>query len=200
VLSALAVGGARWSSKERVRLTVSRHRTQPIAKSGFLFKQGGTVKSVKRRWFVLRGNLLSYYQTENDKDGPWRAALCGPHTLGHARLTDVRWCDATPTALGTIDLNKCSGLKLVDDERRGVRPNSFELVTAKRIYVISAETPEERNDWKMIIEDTIPEEPQMDDEEAVRGHPATVSLSLYVCVCVCLLVSWWAREEETCGH
>ena len=42
--------------------------SQPIAKAGFLAKTGGTVKSVKRRWFVLRGNLLSYFQTENDKE------------------------------------------------------------------------------------------------------------------------------------
>ena len=52
-----------------------------------------------------------------------------------------------------------------------MRPNSFELITPKRTYVISADTPEERSEWKTIIEDTIPEEPQVDDEEAVRSPP-----------------------------
>ena len=72
-------------------------------------------------------------------------------------------------ALGTIDLNRCTGLKVVDAERRGVRPNSFELITSKRVYLISAETPEDRDEWKVIIEDTIPEDPQIDaeDEEEV---------------------------------
>ena len=57
---------------------------QPIAKAGFLFKQGGSVKTVKRRWFVLRGNLLSYYQTEKDKDGEHPCAV-GARPLGFAR-------------------------------------------------------------------------------------------------------------------
>jgi len=42
-------------------------RPQPIDKQGWLSKTGGTIKTVKRRWFVLRGTLLSYFQTEQDK-------------------------------------------------------------------------------------------------------------------------------------
>jgi len=68
-------------------------------------------------------------------------------------------------ALGTIDLKKCTGLRTIEEERRGYRPYSFELVTPRRVYVIIAETPEDREEWQRAIADVIPEEPEIDDEE-----------------------------------
>jgi len=37
-----------------------------IVKSGYLIKQGDTVKNWKKRWFVLRNSSLAYYKTKDD--------------------------------------------------------------------------------------------------------------------------------------
>jgi len=42
---------------------------QPVAKQGFLVKQGRIVRNSKQRWFVLKGSILLYQKTEKDKQG-----------------------------------------------------------------------------------------------------------------------------------
>lgn len=39
-----------------------------ISKEGWCQKEGGAIKTVKMRWFVLRGNTLHYYTKENGKE------------------------------------------------------------------------------------------------------------------------------------
>lgn len=40
----------------------------PADKEGYLLKRGEYNKGYQRRWFVLKGNLLFYYEKRNDKD------------------------------------------------------------------------------------------------------------------------------------
>ena len=37
----------------------------PVLKEGFLVKQGGLVKNWKKRWFVLQGNNLQYFENDD---------------------------------------------------------------------------------------------------------------------------------------
>lgn len=40
----------------------------PVDKSGFLYKKGERNASYHRRWFVLKGNMLFYYDSEDSKE------------------------------------------------------------------------------------------------------------------------------------
>ena len=42
--------------------------SSPIDKEGYLLKKGDVGKSVQRRWFVLKGNLLFYFEKKQDKE------------------------------------------------------------------------------------------------------------------------------------
>merc|ERR1711934_324308 len=37
-------------------------------KDGFLTKQGGSIKTWKKRWFVLKGDTLYYFKTQKDPE------------------------------------------------------------------------------------------------------------------------------------
>jgi len=47
-------------------LRISVASLNPADKEGFLTKQGGSIKTWKRRWFVLKGKKLVYFKTRND--------------------------------------------------------------------------------------------------------------------------------------
>jgi hypothetical protein len=47
-------------------LRISVASLNPADKEGFLTKQGGSIKTWKRRWFVLKGKRLVYFKTRND--------------------------------------------------------------------------------------------------------------------------------------
>lgn len=42
--------------------------SSPVDKEGYLSKKSGDVKSYQRRWFVLKGNLLFYFEKKQDRD------------------------------------------------------------------------------------------------------------------------------------
>ncbi len=42
--------------------------TQRVDKQGYLFKKGFLNTAYKRRWFVLKGNLLFYFKDEKDSE------------------------------------------------------------------------------------------------------------------------------------
>ena len=39
-----------------------------IDREGFLYKRGEVNRSFQRRWFVLKGNLLFYFDKKDDKE------------------------------------------------------------------------------------------------------------------------------------
>lgn len=49
-------------------LKVSVASLNPADKEGFLTKQGGSIKTWKRRWFVLKNKRLFYFKTRNDTE------------------------------------------------------------------------------------------------------------------------------------
>ena len=58
--------GKKQKGAELAELQVSVASLEPHDKDGFLTKQGGAIKTWKRRWFVLKGNKLWYFKTKTD--------------------------------------------------------------------------------------------------------------------------------------
>ena len=85
---------------------------------GWLSKKGNLRKSWKRRWFVLKNNVLSYY--ENDKTG---------------------------SALAYIPLRDCSGVSQLAESETGGSKNSFKLEHNSRTYYLSADNVQEYERW-----------------------------------------------------
>jgi len=91
---------------------------------GWLSKEGGSIKTWKRRYFVLKDGVLAYYKTEsefNKKEEPQ----------------------------GRIPLNNSYGVKAA--ERRG-KKNYFEIIMPSRVYAFTADKAEERDNWTAALQ------------------------------------------------
>ncbi|ESO96828.1 hypothetical protein LOTGIDRAFT_73973, partial [Lottia gigantea] len=86
-------------------------------KCGFCVKQGAVRKSWKRRFFILHEEGLSYFRSEHDKT-PIRT------------IPSYDILEAKETTSSNVN-----------------RDNLFELITAKRIFYIQCDTPEEVRSW-----------------------------------------------------
>ena len=54
------------NSEHQQQQTELQQQQQGIIKSGWLIKQGGVVKSWLRRWFVIRGDKMFYYTSDDE--------------------------------------------------------------------------------------------------------------------------------------
>ncbi|KAK3084633.1 hypothetical protein FSP39_016602 [Pinctada imbricata] len=59
----------------------------PADKEGILMKKGEVNKGYQKRWFVLKGNLLFYYEKRNDKE-PIGLIICEGCTIELSENTD----------------------------------------------------------------------------------------------------------------
>jgi len=94
---------------------------------GFLTKQGGKTKSWKRRWFVFRGNTISYYKKKTDSE-----------------------------ELGVISLRSLTEAgSSIKDELPLEIPNGFAIITPERTYYLGADTAEKRVEWVEVLKNYI---------------------------------------------
>jgi len=90
-----------------------------VSKEGFLRKQGGSIKTWKKRLFVLQGSDLAYFEVDKTK----------------GRILK-----------GRIDLSMATGVKAMPRTGNGAS-YCFRIPTPEREYIIAAETEEERGGW-----------------------------------------------------
>lgn len=64
----------------------------PVDKEGWLFKRGELNKGYQKRWFVLKGNLLFYFDRKGDKEP------LGVVILEGCSIGAYGFCVRTPTA------------------------------------------------------------------------------------------------------
>ena len=102
--------------------------------TGYLWKEGQVMRSMKRRYFVLEGTVLSYYpDAEKARAGPPKGSL----DVVSARLP------ATPGATTSARLTASA---------RSVRGCPFEVYASNcRLLKCEAETPEARDAWLRAI-------------------------------------------------
>eukprot|EP01115_Flamella_aegyptia_P012516 TRINITY_DN62681_c0_g1_i1.p1 TRINITY_DN62681_c0_g1~~TRINITY_DN62681_c0_g1_i1.p1 ORF type:complete len:461 (-),score=166.48 TRINITY_DN62681_c0_g1_i1:165-1547(-) len=86
----------------------------PPDKDGYLTKQGGTIKTWKKRYFILKDKTLFYYKTPKDQ-----------------------------VFTGRLELEATSLVK----EEPQKKKTMFSITTAKRIYYMYAERPEQMKEW-----------------------------------------------------
>ena len=53
------------NSQQQETFTLYRQK-QDMMKTGWLFKQGGVIKSWHKRWFVIKGDQLLYYTNQDE--------------------------------------------------------------------------------------------------------------------------------------
>mmetsp|Transcript_36493 Transcript_36493/g.91470 ORF Transcript_36493/g.91470 Transcript_36493/m.91470 type:complete len:460 (-) Transcript_36493:145-1524(-) len=87
------------------------------SKEGFLTKQGGSIKTWKKRWFVLKGDTLYYFKTQKDQD-----------------------------VTGVIKVDSSTECKL-EPQKRKKGAYYFSVNTPNRKYMIHAETEECARQW-----------------------------------------------------
>ena len=63
--------------------------SSPVDKEGYLQKKGDLNRDVQRRWFVLKGNLLFYFQKKQDKEplGVIVLEACSVQVSAHGRYS-----------------------------------------------------------------------------------------------------------------
>eukprot|EP01132_Coremiostelium_polycephalum_P004056 gene4056-5078_t len=111
------------SEKIRAAKEIASKQGSTGVHSGFLSKKGHNFKSWRRRWFVLKENVLSYYKSPKDT-----------------------------VPAGTIPINEIENIIIGDEQsqREGYN-HCFQLVTTKSIYLISAENERDFEEWTDII-------------------------------------------------
>eukprot|EP01137_Pigoraptor_chileana_P016610 Opistho-2@73627 len=117
-------------------------------RSGYLQKQGGNIKSWKRRWFIL------HIDADGGDDEPMTRSFSPGQLLDQSRRFAVRGATlryykgadgSLHEALGVINMADC--VVIEDAELALKKPNSFRLVTPTRTYIFIAENRREADEW-----------------------------------------------------
>ncbi|XP_029635584.1 probable serine/threonine-protein kinase DDB_G0272282 isoform X2 [Octopus sinensis] len=107
-------------------------------KEGYLQKKGELNKSFQRRWFILKGNLLFYYEKKHDKE-PMGVVVLEGCTIELAAAHHINSCGSCNNGSSTGNGGATSGESF-----------TFEIVfprSGARTYVLSSNTQEEMESW-----------------------------------------------------
>lgn len=127
------------------RVPLTRMSVSSIVFEGNASKEGGTVKSWKRRWFrFTEDGRLAYYKAQSDKK-----------------------------ALGTIDITTCSKIE-TDIVIDASKPHGFAIHAPSRVYRIACPSAEDKIQWsnhlaaKIAVAEAVSVHADTDDEEEAK--------------------------------
>jgi len=106
-------------------LKFPQHIVPELFKEGYITKRGDSVKTWKKRWFVLKGKIIKYYISKED-------AREQPH-FPQGTIAGIKRC-----VLVSID-----------------RENSFIIHTDKRQFYCCADTDQEMREWMNNINEIV---------------------------------------------
>ncbi|KAI4244852.1 MAG: hypothetical protein L6R40_002758 [Gallowayella cf. fulva] len=98
-----------------------------IVKSGYLGKRGKQNPKFNRYWFILKGDVLSYFTNPSDLYFP----------------------------SGNIDLTYGISASLVETKEKGKESINFTVVTNQRVYHFRADSPSSANEWVKALQKVI---------------------------------------------
>lgn len=107
------------------KLQISVASLSPADKDGFLTKQGGSIKTWRRRWFVLKNKKLVYFKSKQDNE-----------------------------ATGIIELEADSFVRDERDKDKK-RRFMFSVGTSRRVFFMHADTEKEMKEWIEAIKGNI---------------------------------------------
>ncbi|KAL8849482.1 MAG: hypothetical protein Q9221_005564 [Calogaya cf. arnoldii] len=102
-------------------------KSNVAAKSGYLAKRGKQNPKFSRYWFILKGDVLSYFTNPSDLYFP----------------------------SGNIDLTYGISASLVDTKEKGKETTSFSVVTNERVYHFKADSPSSAKEWVKTLQKVI---------------------------------------------
>jgi len=108
---------------ERALATYSVSSATPVDRAGWLWKRGEMNRSFQRRWFVLRGNLLFYFEKKSERSDP----------------------------AGVIVLEGCT-VELAEEEQEKPYAFKIAFHgEGKRTYIAATESQEDLEEWMKIV-------------------------------------------------
>ncbi|KAL8681283.1 MAG: hypothetical protein Q9186_002594 [Xanthomendoza sp. 1 TL-2023] len=102
-------------------------KSNVIAKSGYLAKRGRQNPKFSRYWFILKGDVLSYFTNPSDLYFP----------------------------SGNIDLTYGISASLVETKEKGKESANFSVVTNQRVYHFRADSPSSAKEWVKTLQKII---------------------------------------------
>ncbi|KAL8810162.1 MAG: hypothetical protein Q9200_002792 [Gallowayella weberi] len=102
-------------------------KSNVIAKSGYLAKRGRQNPKYSRYWFILKGDVLSYFTNPSDLYFP----------------------------SGNIDLTYGISAALVETKEKSKKSANFSVVTNQRVYHFKADSPSSAKEWVKTLQKVI---------------------------------------------
>ena len=128
----------------------ARVRTsQPPRREGWLYKQGGRVKTWKLRWFVLQDNNLLYFKERTDR------APRGSVLLENLQLRTVHDPDKINCFELHMPVDSPGGRRGTITAWKRTRAGIGNASGNHAMYRMSADTEEGRRDWMVAIQRSI---------------------------------------------
>lgn len=124
---------------EKNLIAIANSSHLPVDKEGWLNKRGETNKGFQKRWFLLKGNLLFYFEKKNDKE-PLGVIIVEGCTVG--KKNRVPSSDILPYMFFYIELSEEGEAYGFSITFRG---------PGDRTYVLSAESQESMEEWMKAI-------------------------------------------------
>lgn len=106
---------------ERTLISYAVSAEKPTDKSGWLWKRGEVNKNFQKRFFVLKGNLLFYFEKNTDKE-----------------------------PVGVIILEGCT-IELAEEEAEKFSFKIVFHGEGKRTFILGTDTPEVMEEWMKIL-------------------------------------------------
>jgi hypothetical protein len=108
--------------KKYGKIDIPAQSLHPPDKDGYLTKQGGAIKTWKKRYFILKEKTLYYYKSPKDV-----------------------------VFTGKLELEANSIVR----EEAQKRKTMFSITTAKRVYYMYADKPEQMKEWVVAIQNSL---------------------------------------------